>query len=254
MISDIHWAAPVHAAFEFAGIGIGAAMYRRARRIDGQGSIMAPSGFAVLVGLLLGAGIGNKLVFLIERPDVVAQWLSGHWIAPGQSIVGGLLGGLIGVEFAKAATHQKRSTGDLMVLPIATGIVIGRIGCFLAGLYDDTYGVVTALPWGVDFGDGLNRHPTQLYEMLFVCAWAALLLRQRKRWQPAPGLMFKLFLSGYLVWRLGVEGIKPVLVIYPLGLSGIQWVCIASLLLYLPWVVHSIHFAKGRAMPCKDVH
>ena len=41
---------------------------------------------------------------------------------------------------------------------------VGRIGCFLAGLPDFTYGTPTTLPIGVDFGDGILRHPVQLYE------------------------------------------------------------------------------------------
>jgi prolipoprotein diacylglyceryltransferase len=45
---------------------------------------------------------------------------------------------------------------------------VGRIGCFLTGLADNTYGTPTGLPWGVDFGDRIHRHPTQLYEIAFL--------------------------------------------------------------------------------------
>jgi len=38
---------------------------------------------------------------------------------------------------------------------LAIGVAIGRIGCYLAGLDDFTYGTPTALPWGHDFGDGV---------------------------------------------------------------------------------------------------
>lgn len=240
MISDTHWAVAVHAVLEFAGIGVGATLYRRARRREGMGSVMAGGSFGILVGLLLGAGLGNKLVFLIERPDVVRGWFEGRWVMPGQSIVGGLLGGLLGVEAAKRLIGQRQSTGDLMVWPITVGLVIGRIGCFLAGLHDDTYGTVTGLPWGVDFGDGLHRHPTQLYEIVFVLAWSVLLLRLREQWAPVPGLLFKLFLSGYLAWRFAVDGIKPVLIPYPLGWSGIQWTAFLALLAYAPLTVRAL--------------
>jgi hypothetical protein len=37
---------------------------------------------------------------------------------------------------------------------------------------------------------------------------------------------------GYLVWRLLVEFIKPVFYVYPGGLSGLQWLCVAGLLYY----------------------
>jgi phosphatidylglycerol:prolipoprotein diacylglycerol transferase len=232
LIADATTAAWAHSAFAWAGMALGAAMWRRTLKHQQRGGALAPGNFGVLVGLLLGAAIGNKLVFLIERPDVArAIWLSHQLIVPGQSIVGGLLGGLIGVEIAKALTGQTRSTGDAMVLPIAVGLAIGRVGCFLAGLHDDTYGLPTPAPWGVDFGDGIPRHPTQLYEIAVVLALGAVLHRARFA---QPGLAFKLFLAGYLLWRFVVEFLKPVPVAYPLGLSGIQWTCLVALAVYLP--------------------
>lgn len=236
MIADPALAASVHALFEYAGIALGAAAYRHGRTRSGEGGLTQPGNFAVIVGLLAGAAIGNKLVFLIERPDVWQRLLAGEAAWPGQSIVGGLIGGLLGVELAKRLTGQTRSTGDAMVWPLATGLVIGRIGCFLAGLHDDTYGNPTTLPWGLDLGDGLRRHPTPLYEMVFVIALAWVLHRARPRLDAVPGLRFKLFLAAYLAWRLLIDGLKPVRVPYAGGLSGIQWVCGLALLAYLPFV------------------
>ena len=237
MIADAATAAWVHSGFAYAGMALGAAMWRRTLKQQSRGGALAPGNFGVLVGLLIGAALGNKLVFLIERPDVVqAIWQSGQLMLPGQSIVGGLLGGLIGVEIAKKLTRQTRSTGDAMVLPIAVGLAIGRIGCFLAGLHDDTYGLPTTLPWGVDFGDGLRRHPTQLYEIAVVLALGLALHRARF---PTPGLAFKLFLSSYLLWRFAVEFLKPVPVAWPQGLSGIQWTCLIALAVYAPIVARA---------------
>ncbi len=232
MIADTVSAAWAHSAFAYAGMALGAAMWRRSLRQQSRGGALAPGNFGVLVGLLIGAALGNKLVFLIERPDIaLALWQGGQLIFPGQSIVGGLLGGLIGVELAKQLTGQTRSTGDAMVLPIAVGLAIGRVGCFLAGLHDDTYGLPTTLPWGVDFGDGVPRHPTQLYEIAVVLALGLALHRARFA---TPGLAFKLFLCSYLLWRFLVEFLKPVPVAWPLGLSGIQWTCLVALGLYAP--------------------
>lgn len=232
MIADATTAAWLHSAFAWAGMALGAALWRATLRRQQRGGALAPGNFGVLVGLLIGAALGNKLVFLIERPDVaLTLWQTRSLAWPGQSIVGGLLGGLIGVEIAKQLTGQTRSTGDAMVLPIAIGLAIGRVGCFLAGLHDDTYGLPTALPWGVDFGDGMPRHPTQLYEIAVVLALGVSLHRMRFA---TPGLAFKLFLASYLLWRFGVEFLKPVPVAWPLGLSGIQWTCLAALAVYLP--------------------
>lgn len=236
MIQTAAVAAVVHTLFEYAGIAAGVAWYRRRRARAGAGGLTAHGSFAIVAGLLAGAALGNKAVFLVERPDVWHALLRGEWVMPGQSIVGGLLGGLAGVEIAKALTRQPRSTGDAFVLPLAAGLVIGRIGCFVAGLHDDTYGIATTLPWGVDFGDGVARHPTQLYEIGVVAVLAAAV---HGRFERVPGLAFKLFLVGYLAWRWFIDGYKPVLQPYALGWSGIQWVCALALAAYAPVVWRS---------------
>lgn len=228
-------AALVHGLFEYGAIALGAALYRRARRQSGLPAMSAQGSFALMAGLLIGAGLGNKAVFLIERPDLwLAWWRHGEPLRLGQSIVGGLLGGLIGIEIAKALTRQTASTGDLMVLPLAVGMALGRVGCFLAGLHDDTYGLPTLLPWGMDLGDGVPRHPSALYEIAFLAVLLALLWSARARLAAVPGLMFKCFLAAYLLWRLSFDMLKPVRVEYAGGLSGIQWVCLLALIGYLP--------------------
>lgn len=238
-------AAAVHAVAEYGGIALGAWLYRRALRAgaargpEAPGGLLARGHFAVVVGLLLGAALGNKAVFLVERPDVLARLWQGEWLMPGQSIVGGLLGGLVGVELAKWLTGQTRSTGDALEAPLIVGICIGRVGCFFAGLHDDTYGLPTTLPWGVDLGDGVPRHPSPLYEIVFLLALGAWLWRQRGRLAAVPGLQFKCFLAAYLGWRLLGDGLKPVRHPYALGLSGIQWVCLLALALYLPLVLRA---------------
>lgn len=226
-----------HLFFEWLALATGVQLYRWQRRRAGQAPLLQPGSFAVVVGCILGAAIGNKLVFWIEMPHLLAGALP-DWrlIASGQSIVGGLLGGLIGVEIAKKLAGIERSTGDQFILPLVAGTVIGRIGCFLAGLHDGTYGVATTLPWGVDFGDGLPRHPTQVYDMLFVLALGGLLWRWRGPLGRRAGFAFKLYLVAYLAWRLLVDAIKPVPYAYAFGLSGIQLVCVLALICYLPLV------------------
>ncbi len=236
MISPQH-AGLVHGFFEMAALGIGVACYRRQRRQAVGRGILAPGEFAVAAGCIFGAAIGNKLVFWIEMPHLLAH----YWNSPaawlgGQSMVGGLLGGLIGVEIAKKLTGISRSTGDAFVFPVLLGLMIGRIGCFLAGLADGTYGNPTSLPWGIDFGDGVSRHPTQLYEIAFAGVLWVVLARWRTALADRPGLLSKLMLVAYLLWRLLIDALKPVPFAYPLGLSGIQWVCLLALLCYLPLV------------------
>jgi prolipoprotein diacylglyceryltransferase len=232
----------VHSAFEWLGIFIAVRMYLRA----GGTSLRAlgrSSQFSVIFGCIVGAAIGNKLVHWIHHAEQWPLLMQSPWLfLQGQSIVGGLLGGLIGVEIGKRVAGLTQSTGDRFVVPILVGLLIGRIGCFLAGLQDDTYGNPTTLPWGIDFGDGLRRHPTQLYDMLFAAAGLAITPWLRPRLAREPGLLFKLFLAAYLLWRLLIDGLKPV----PFaffdetfigGISGIQLVCALALCAYLPLLV-----------------
>lgn len=226
----------LHATIEGAAFALGAAAYRGERRRAGAPSALSGQPLWVLAGCLLGAGIGNRAVAWLEQPQALD--LSDSWrvLLGGQSIVGGLLGGLVATEIAKRLVGSRTSTGDLFVGPILLGLAVGRVGCFLAGLHDGTFGLPTGLPWGVDQGDGVSRHPVQLYEIAWTGAAAMLLCTPRGRaWAaPVPGLRFKLFLCAYLAWRLLVDALKPVSHRWPLGLSGIQWTCIVALALYAP--------------------
>ena len=225
----------VHGILETLGLMAGFTYYRYLRARAGAASVISGGEFAVAVGCIFGAALGNKLVFWLEVPHLLPL----HWDQPaawlgGQSMVGGLLGGLLGVEIAKKLAGVTRSTGDAFVYPILLGLMIGRVGCFLAGLADGTYGLPTELPWGVDFGDGIPRHPTQLYEIAFAAVLWFILRHLQPAFAPQPGLLFKSLLVAYLAWRLGIDSLKPVPFAYPLGLSGIQWVCLAALVLYAP--------------------
>jgi phosphatidylglycerol---prolipoprotein diacylglyceryl transferase len=102
--------------------------------------------------------------------------------------------------------------------------------CFLTGLDDRTYGTVTNLPWGVDFGDGLLRHPTPIYEILFLLG-LLLLIRFRSLYQSRSGDAFKFFTIGYLTFRFSIDFIKPDF--HPiLGVSAIQIACALGLCYY----------------------
>ena len=58
--------------------------------------------------------------------------------------MGGLFGGLLGVELVKKMIGEKQSSGDLFTLPIILGIIIGRLGCFLTGIKEFTFGKETS--------------------------------------------------------------------------------------------------------------
>ncbi|HWX66492.1 MAG TPA: prolipoprotein diacylglyceryl transferase family protein [Rhodanobacter sp.] len=238
----------LHTAFEALAYAIGFRTFLWTRRR------LAPSAFRhddhvvwVGIGAIVGAALGAKLSFWIDDPlTAFAGFPNLRHLLEGKSIIGALLGGLLGVELAKKMAKVDNSTGDAFVLPLTLGMCIGRIGCFLAGLGDHTYGIPTSLPWGVDFGDGLPRHPTQLYEIIFLLAQYALIHARRDAFAE-PGDRFRAFMIGYLLFRLLVEFIKPVFYSYPGGLSGLQWLCVAGLTYYardIPRILRAL-FTKG---------
>ncbi len=223
-----------HLVLESLGYFVGARVYFSLRRRAKEAALPLETNLWLLVGCVFGAWAGSKLLAWAESPH--------HYLAlarsdpaallGGKTIVGGLLGGWAGVELAKKICGVARSTGDLFVWPLALGTAIGRVGCFLTGLSDRTYGLATTLPWGVNFGDGVARHPTQLYESLFVLALATVLtLATRRRTLPS-GAFFRLYFAGYFSFRFAVEFIKPRETPL-LGLSAIQFASLFGIALAL---------------------
>lgn len=139
-----------------------------------------------------------------------ANSLRGTIIAPSHSIAGALAGGILAVEAWKWAKGIRESTGGALVLPLCVGIAVGRLGCFFAGLPDYTYGVPSAVPWAVELGDGVGRHPVQLYEALAMLAFVAVYVRARVRgagW--ARDHAFHAMIIYYAAQRFLWEFLKP---------------------------------------------
>jgi prolipoprotein diacylglyceryltransferase len=138
-----------------------------------------------MAAAVAGAALGSKVLYWLEDPRATLQNLHNPvYLIGGKTIVGALIGGLITVEAMKRYIGLRISTGDLYSIPLAVGIAVGRIGCFLTGLGDNTYGTPTTLPWGVNFGDGIARHPTQLYEIVFLIILTPVLYKVLKRTSP----------------------------------------------------------------------
>jgi len=236
--------AAAHFWLELLAYAVGAQWYRLnlRRAPPGVASPDPLQRWAVIAGAVFGAAVGSKLLYVLQYlPALLVQPAVTWW--SGKTIAGGLLGGLIGVELAKRATGWRASTGDAFVGPLVAGMVIGRLGCQLAGLEDLTYGGTTSLPWGWDYGDGLRRHPVALYEVFGLLLLAGGLHLRRDRLARVAGDRFRAFMVGYLLLRLALDFLKPphttaaagllVPALYGL-LTAIQWACVAGLAYYLP--------------------
>ncbi|HEY0177419.1 MAG TPA: prolipoprotein diacylglyceryl transferase family protein, partial [Pedobacter sp.] len=184
----------------------------------------------IFIGAALGGFLGSHIIGILENPALLKQ-VNIIYFMGNTTIVGGLLGGLTGVELTKKLIGVTVSSGDLMVYPLILAMIIGRTGCFLAGLEDGTYGIPSSLPWAVDFGDGIPRHPTNLYEIIFWLILALVLYHTEKRIKFPDGAKFKLFMASYLTFRLLIEFIKPDY-FFSFGLSVIQLASLAGIIYY----------------------
>jgi phosphatidylglycerol:prolipoprotein diacylglycerol transferase len=154
---------------------------------------------ALVLGALPGAWAAGSL-----------NTLRGPQPSLSHSVVGALIGAIVAVEIYKALKGVKRSTGGVFAGPFALGVVIGRLGCFFAGIVDGTYGSPTRLPWGVDLGDHVSRHPVQLYESLSMALFLAAYLgglTLRADWAMRRG--FYALCMAYGAQRFVWEFLKP---------------------------------------------
>jgi len=228
---------PLHFAFEWLAYCVGGALYWRLRE-RGAFPAAAWRQLAILCGVTMGALLGSKLLYWLNYWGALQTQPPAVWLG-GKTIVGALLGGVGGVELAKAGIGWRSSTGNSFVVPLLAGIAIGRIGCQLSGLEDLTYGTPTTLPWGFDYGDGIARHPTAAYEIAGLAGIGFAL--RRARFLRAPGDRFRGFMVAYLGLRFALDFLKPphaapaAGALAPLNigsLSAIQWACLAGMLYY----------------------
>lgn len=215
-------ALPAHLVMETLAYAVGFRLYLCLRKQQ-KDTLSDEVRLTALAGGIVGAALGSKLLGFAEHPELWTLARTNFVYAmAAKTILGGLLGGIIGVEIAKKFTGITRSTGDLYVFPLLVAIMIGRIGCLLTGVSDGTWGKPTRFFMGYDAGDGIIRHPTPLYEILFLGAFAVVLYVVRRRAVLREGDLFKIFIMAYCAWRFVVEFIKPVTTYGPNGLNVVQ--------------------------------
>jgi hypothetical protein len=204
-----------HLAFDalawISGAALAHALYRwrLKARVERAAGMVGPGYFISLgIGAAAGGYLAGSLVSLVGPAPTLSH-----------SIAGVLAGAIVGVEAYKLARGIRGSTGAAFVGPLALGIAVGRWGCLFAGLADNTYGGPSSLPWAVDLGDGIGRHPVQVYESLSMLAFLGVYLtglKQRRAWALERG--FYVFVAWYGAQRFVWEFLKP----YPRLLGGLD--------------------------------
>lgn len=117
------------------------------------------------LGVILGGRIGYILFYnfsaFLENPFILLRIWEG-----GMSFHGGMLGVFLAYYlFAKKTNKTFFQVADFLAPMIPIGLGAGRIGNFIN---KELLGrpVESAVPWAMDFGDHIARHPSQLYQAL----------------------------------------------------------------------------------------
>lgn len=188
---------------------------------------------AYVVAVIFGAGCG---AWFFGTLNLWASSIGGF----GRSVEGALAGAILAIEIFKKWNGVTARTGAIYALPLCVGVAVGRIGCLLSGLEDNTHGVATGAAWGWDFGDGILRHPVQLYESLimavFGIVWLLMVGRGNTFWKT---IGFYLVTGFYAVQRFGIEFWKP----YEPVIAGLNVFQLLSLAL-LAYAVRMIATAR----------
>ena len=175
--------------------------------------------FWVILGVILGGRLGFVLfyqpAYYLSHPAEILQIWQG-----GMSFHGGALGVIIAfLAFCWRRGLSAFSTGDMVCLGLAPGILLGRLANFINA---ELWGRPTDVPWGVAFpGEAAQfcpevagicaRHPSQLYEALLegVLLGAVLIwMAWRRGALKAPGRIGGTFLAGYGAARFLVEFVR----------------------------------------------
>ena len=192
-----------------------------------------------VVAVIAGGRMGYVLFYVpqewLANPLVILNIRDG-----GMSFHGGLLGVIVMMWFyARHLGLGFFRLADFVAPLVPTGLAAGRVGNFIGG---ELWGRPTELPWGMIFagsGDGVARHPSQLYQagleglMLFVLLWI-----YSSRVRPT-GAVSGFFLVGYGAFRFIAELFRE-----PdahLGFVALGWMTQGQLLC-LPMIVLGAFF------------
>jgi phosphatidylglycerol---prolipoprotein diacylglyceryl transferase len=176
---------------------------------------------------LLGAVLGAKLSVWFGDygwpfravPDWQVALLSGR------SLTGGLIGGFLAAEIAKPLVRYRLAPNDRFATLLPFTLALGRVGCTRAGC---CRGIPWEGPWAIRYADGIARHPTQIYELLFQLAVGGLFVLLMRRGK-LHGRLFALYLVVYGAFRFGTEYLRET----PKWIGALSGYQVLSLLMIL---------------------
>ncbi|MFN0161040.1 MAG: hypothetical protein ACKVQQ_07415 [Burkholderiales bacterium] len=157
--------------------------------------------------MLLGALVGSKLLHALTFPTLFFDEPARAVLvaASGDSVPGALIGARLALGLVGA---RNGTLSDKLLPGTAIALLVLHLGAALWALRGSDFGAPTMLPWGVDFGDGVARHPVMFYEaVLLGMAWMT--QRWLGRFTTAAGVRTDTFLLVYLASLAVLTYLKP---------------------------------------------
>ncbi len=217
----------------FLGLFVGFIFWKKAGEKQGFNRIDV---LEFYIWVVIGLFIGNRIFHVIfyNWDAFLLNPLGMIFSSSGFSSHGGIIGGTLAAYlFCKIKKLLFWKWADTAIVYIALVAVFVRIGNFLN---TELVGRVTSISWGVDFGDGLLRHPVQLYEAAKNFVVFGILFYMKDLNLPR-GFIYWSFIFLFSFLRFFTEFYKEYL-IFQSGLTVGQWLSliftlISGILLYL---------------------
>jgi len=175
---------------------------------------------------LIGALVGAKFAAIVGDLGWPLEPLAGPeaLFSTGRSITGGLLFGFLAAELLKPVFGYRTPPNDRFAAVLPFSIAIGRVGCLLVGCCN---GRPTELFLALPDDEGVMRHPTALYDLLFHLALGVAFVLMLRRGVLRHRL-FALHLVLYGVFRFAIEPLRESRS-YLLSMSAYQIFALAML-------------------------
>ena len=221
-------------------LGVIAAVWLFGKRLEEREVGTKDDASAIAIWAVLAGVIGARLYHVVTDYDRFRNnWgeIPAIWNG-GLGIPGGLLfGTVVGMYMARRRGISIAVGATCAAPAIALAQAIGRWGNYFN---QELYGRPTTLPWGLEidaahlqdgYAVGTLFHPTFLYESLWSLGLCLVLLWIDKRWRPAPGQLFVMYVMGYGLGRFWVEGLRIDPADEIAGLRLNQWVALAAVVI-----------------------
>ncbi len=213
-------------------LGVIAAIWLATRRFEQRGGDPKALERASIIAVIAGI-VGARIGYVITHPQARGSVVDALRIWDGGlAFFGGLLAG--GIAMIWVMRREGADIGDVAdsvapAIPLAQAI--GRWGNYFN---QELYGRPTDLPWAVEIDSPVQEyldfstfHPTFLYESLLNLAVVGIILWVEKRFKPATGSLFTVYLVLYGVVRFLMELLRTDTTYRLAGISRNGWIALA---------------------------